>query len=125
MARRRLATSSRLAADPLTVIAGAELRVTSGREVTRGFTVVLGSVRWRRDSQCPMEAATMTPTADSPSSHHAYRPFIVHSLALICCMPPMYGLSASGTVTLPSAFWYSSSSEMRIRGLAMTVLFSV
>ena len=37
----------------------------------------------------------------------------------------MYGTSAVGRVTEPSAFWWFSSSGMRMRGLAMAVLFSV
>jgi hypothetical protein len=37
----------------------------------------------------------------------------------------MYDRSAFGTVTLPSAFWCSSSSGIRIRGPAITVLVGV
>ena len=40
-------------------------------------------------------------------------------------IPPMNGCSASGTATLPSARWCTSSSGMRMRGEAMTVLFRV
>ena len=37
----------------------------------------------------------------------------------------MYGTSAFGSVIEPSAFWWFSSSGIRMRGLAMAVLLSV
>jgi hypothetical protein len=39
--------------------------------------------------------------------------------------PFMYGRRTSGTVTLPSAFWYVSRIAISTRGQAMAVLFSV
>ena len=40
-------------------------------------------------------------------------------------MPFMYGTSAFGSVMDPSAFWWFSRSGIRMRGLAIAVLFSV
>jgi hypothetical protein len=37
----------------------------------------------------------------------------------------MYGTSALGRVTLPSAFWWFSSSGIKMRGLATAVLLRV
>ena len=43
----------------------------------------------------------------------------------ITSIPPMNGCKTSGIATLPSARWYTSSSGMRMRGEATTVLFRV
>lgn len=48
-----------------------------------------------------------------------------YTAGVIFSMPSMYGRNACGTFTVPSGFWLSSSTGMRIRGLAITVLFSV
>ena len=50
--------------------------------------------------------------------------FVVHYYLMVS-IPFMYWRSTGGTVTLPSAFWYSSSTGIKIRGLAITVLLSV
>jgi hypothetical protein len=38
---------------------------------------------------------------------------------------PKYGCKAIGTFTVPSSFWWFSSSITRIRGVASAVLFRV
>ena len=43
----------------------------------------------------------------------------------ITSIPPMNGCNTSGTATLPSARWCTSSRGMRMRGEAMTVLLRV
>ena len=70
-----------------------------------------------RSSQYEQQVA-----ASCPGSHGCHHYFLGGS---IFSTPPMYGRRALGIVTLPSAFWFSSSREMSTRGLAMTVLFSV
>src|SRR5215467_6078245 len=47
-------------------------------------------------------------------THHASR--LTHHASRITSIPPIHGLSTSGTTTLPSACWLFSSTAMRVRG---------